>query len=295
MSAHLIPEVAAVLDRPTPEREERIKSDVWIGYPRAQQILNALEDLLSHPKTLRMPNLLLVGDSGNGKSTVVDHFYRSNGPITEGGEAPTVPIVLMEMPSEPNEGRFWTSMLDSMFIAHRSTDPVTRKEAQAVSVLRGCRTRMLIIDEIHNLLYGSPLKQRHFLGVLKNLSNRLQLPIVAVGTRDSVRALHTDSQLSSRFEPMALRRWEINRDYRALLAAFEKLIPLAKPSGLADNREVAIKIHSLSGGTIGGISGILKKAALQAVRTGKEKIDMDCLKGIEWVRLNEYGRSADTF
>ena len=42
-------------------RIRRIRTDRWIGYARAEAVLAALEDLLTFPKRLRMPNLLLVG------------------------------------------------------------------------------------------------------------------------------------------------------------------------------------------------------------------------------------------
>jgi len=116
---------------------------------------------------------------------------------------------------------------------------------------------MLIIDEIHSALYGHARQQRHFLGVLKRLSNDLKLPIVAVGTRDSIRTLHTDTQLSSRFEAFGLPMWRLDTEFLRLLVSFEKLLPLASPSNLTD-RELAIKIHGMCGGTIGGLSRLLK-------------------------------------
>ena len=42
--------------------------------------------------------------------------------------------------------------------------------------------KMLIIDEIHHVLAGPLLKQRHFLNVIKYMGNELQIPIVAAGT-----------------------------------------------------------------------------------------------------------------
>lgn len=290
--SHLLPEVAGIMDRPTSDRIAFANKEVWIGYPRAHRVLDALEDLVNMPKTLRMPNILLVGDSGNGKSTIVKSFRERHEAYVEQGGTPVVPVLVAEMPSEPSESRFWSSILDSLMVAHRPADNVQRKEAQAMSILRCCETKVLIVDEIHNLLFGHARQQRQFLGVLKNLSNRLQIPIVAVGTRDAIRAIHTDTQLSSRFEPVALPRWELNREYLMLLASFERLMPLAELSSLG-SKELAIRIFSMSGGTIGGTAGVIKKATIHAIRSGKEKIDIDCLKSIEWVKLADYGKAAD--
>lgn len=63
--------------------------------------------------------------------------------------------------------------------------------------------------------------QRHFLNVLKHLSNELQIPITAIGTHDAFNAVHTDPQLANRFEPALLPRWTMGNDYLRLLASFE--------------------------------------------------------------------------
>ena len=71
---HLLQKAAEYLDRPDAERIDYIRSPRWIGYPRAQGILDQLEKLLTHPKSHRMPNLLIVGDTNNGKTMLVKRF-----------------------------------------------------------------------------------------------------------------------------------------------------------------------------------------------------------------------------
>lgn len=290
---HLTADARAVMGLPTEARVAFALEDHWIGYTRADQALQALNDLMHHPRILRMPNLLLVGESGNGKSTIASRFMAQHPvAVDEQTGLAIAPVISMNMPSEPSETRFWTELLLAMRIAHRDTDQVQRKKDQAFHMLATFGCRMLVIDEIHNLLHGHARQQRHFLGVLKNLSNDLKLPIVSVGTRDAIRALHTDTQLSSRFEAFGLPRWKLDREFLRLVASFERLLPLAEPSDLA-SRELAIKLHGMCGGTIGGLSRILKRAAAHAIREGKERIDAKVLDQIEWVRLTDYGKQAN--
>lgn len=288
---HLEPIVWNAMTLPMEERIAFAHQDRWIGYTRAQEAINTLSDLLSHPRTVRMPSLLLVGESGNGKTTIIDRFRELHPVTAAGGGEPLMPVVVMGMPSEPNESRFWTELLLALRIAHRDSDPVQRKKNQAHSILTYVRCKMLVIDEIHNVLYGHARQQRQFLGVLKNLSNDLKLPIVSVGTRDAIRALHTDPQLSSRFEPFGLPRWQLNAEFLRLLASFERLLPLANPSNLID-RDIAIKLHGMSGGTIGGLSRILKRATAQAIRDRSERITLKTINQIDWVKLADYGKQA---
>nr|WP_299245557.1 TniB family NTP-binding protein [uncultured Halomonas sp.] len=289
--AHLNPDIIETLSWTTDDRVHFAQETQWITYPRAKEVLLRLDDMLAHPRVSRMPNTLLVGESGNGKSTLIDRFRERHPVKIKPSGDPIAPVIVMEMPSEPNEGRFWTELLLSLKIAHRDTDPVQRKENQAISILTYVQARMLVIDEIHNVLHGSAKQQRHFLGMLKRLSNKLQLPLVAVGTRDAILALHTDTQLSSRFEPLALPRWQLDTSFLRLLASFECRLPLAEPSQLA-SKEIAIKLHGMSGGTIGGVATILKRATVKAIREGHERIDTKILDGIGWVKLSDYGKEA---
>ena len=52
----------------------RIRTDRWVSYARAELALASMEDLLSFPKRTRMPNLLLVGPTNNGKTMIVEKF-----------------------------------------------------------------------------------------------------------------------------------------------------------------------------------------------------------------------------
>src|SRR6266542_4605833 len=58
------------------KRIEKILSEKWIGYTRARNILLRMEELLSHPKSHRMPNMLLVGPTNNGKRYYLINFLK---------------------------------------------------------------------------------------------------------------------------------------------------------------------------------------------------------------------------
>lgn len=76
---------------------------------------------------------------------------------------------------------------------------------------------------------------------------------------------------SNRFESILVRRWTMGEDYLRLLASFEVALPLEQRSGLVEP-ELALKILSLSEGTIGEISALLCRAALDAIERGAEQI-----------------------
>jgi hypothetical protein len=66
-----------------------------------------------------------------------------------------------------------------------------------------------------------------------------------------------------------------------LLASFIKVLPLRKPSPLLDP-EISAFILERSEGTIGEISSLLNKAACDAISNGKEYIDLEVLKQVNY-------------
>lgn len=289
-AGHLLPKVAAYLEQPDEKRIEYIRSPRWIGHPRAQAILDRLESLLTHPKSHRMPNLLIVGDTNNGKTMLVNRFSSRHKPEDNPeGEAAIVPVLCMQAPPVPDEGRFYNAILELLFAPYKPGDRADRKQFQAIKLLKTVGLKLLIIDEIHHILAGTMTKQRAFLNVIKYLGNELQVPIVGVGTKDAFRAIQTDLQLSNRFDHALLPRWQNDDEYLRLLATFERAMPLRKASNLIDGG-LADKIYSMSEGYIGEIDRLLIEAAVKAVIKGVECIDKKILDRIVWTAPSDRRR-----
>lgn len=292
MSEHLTEAARADLGLSKDERILRLRHSRWIGYTRAKQVLEKLTDLLSHPKTHRMPNLLLVGETNNGKSMIVNRFEGRNPARDEpNGEHVVVPVLVVQAPPVPDEGRLYNAILEKLYAPFKASSRLDRKASQVISLLRLINLRILIIDEIHHVLAGSLLRQRHFLNVIKYLGNELQIPIVGVGTQDAFNAIRTDPQLSNRFEAALLPRWQMNDEFLRLLMSFERMLPLAKPSSLA-SEALALKLLSMSDGIIGELATLLTRAAIRSVEIGSEHITAKSLDSLGWVAPPDRRRQA---
>ena len=290
---HLQATARAVLDLPAAERVTHMRRPRWIGYTRAKQLLAKLDDLLTHPKTHRMPNLLIVGDTNAGKTMLANRFVQLH-PADDNpdGDAAIVPVLAIQAPPGPDEGRFYNAILEALFAPYNPRERVAQKQVQVLRILKGVGLRMLIIDEVHNVLTGPVTKQRQFLNVLKYLGNDLQIPLVGLGTKEALRAVQADPQLANRFEPAALPRWQLNQELQMLLASFERALPLREPSRLADE-QLARKLLVLSEGSLGELSSLLTAAAVYAVQSGAERIDEQVLAAIAWVPPSERRRQAE--
>ncbi len=276
-NSHLNPMAQSWLTLTPGERIFQMEKDMWVGYSQAKLVIDRLEQLLAHPTISRMPNLLLVGRTNNGKTQILKRF-RELHPASDnlGDEAISVPVVYVQAPAVPDEKRFYADILNTIFAKYSVSDHPHKLLSNVKDKFARIGVRMLIIDELNSLVSGSLAKQRQFLTVLKHLSNELQIPIVGAGTEDAVRAIQTDPQLSNRFTPMTLPRWGMDSEYRRLLASYEQILPLPAPSNLAE-KILAHNIWARTEGTIGETVTLLKASARYAIRNGLEKIDVDVL------------------
>ncbi len=291
-AGHLGEASQSALELPDEERIRGLRQARWIGYTRAREILGRLEDLLLYPPLHRMPCLLVVGETNNGKTAIVNRFERLH-PADDNasGDSIRVPVLTVQAPPVPEENRFYAGILDALGSPYRASESAARRQMQVLKVLRAAGLRLLIIDEVHHIVAGHIGKQRIFLNVLKYLANELRIPLVGVGTADAVRAIQTDPQLANRFEPVGLPKWELNREFQMLLASFESTLPLRKPSCLA-GESIATRLLAMSEGTIGELSRILVAAAEEAIRSGRERIDEKTLRELGWQAPSERKHSA---
>lgn len=264
------------------ERIKRINRPRWIGYTTAKSILAKLDTLLNYPKTHRMPNLLIVGDTNNGKSMIVNRFQAIN-PAHDNprGEGVILPVLIVQSPEAPDEGRFYNAILEKLSAPYRVKDAADQKKYQVIAISKRVGLKILIIDELQDIMAGPLLKQRQLLVAIKHLGNELQIPIVGVGIKDAFNAIQTDPQLANRFEPALLPKWTINKDYLSLLTSFERMLPLKKPSNLI-NTDLALKLLSMSEGVIGELATILNKAAQEAIANKQESISLQLLDKLDW-------------
>lgn len=270
--AHLVPTARAAALLPDAKRLAALRTDRWwIAHNRAQDALTRLDALLRDgPGQVRPPNILLIGPSNNGKSWIVERFVRAHAlPGTK--DAERRPVVAMQMPTEPTVARFYAALLAHFGTPMAGARRKHELEQLALRVLRGVGVRMLVVDELHNMLAGTRTARGEFLNLLRWLGNELCIPVVGVGTRDAVLAIRTDPQLENRFEPFALPPWRAGPDAARLLQGFATLLPLRRASDLR-GAELVSGVVSRTGGTIGEVAALLRAAAEAAIQGGEECI-----------------------
>lgn len=291
---HLHASIRGMADEDVETRIRRIRTDRWVSYARAESALTSMDDLLNFPKRTRMPNLLLVGPTNNGKTMIVEKFRRTHPAIpaieTESG-ATRIPVLRVQMPAGPDEPRFFGAILDELGFPHMLSERVSKRQDATLRMMRETQVRVLIIDEVHNILSGTRLQQRRLLNLLRWLGNELQISLVAVGTAEALHAVQSDDQLANRFEPLGLPPWRAGNEYEQLLSTLEAVLPLRLPSHLA-GLDLSHKILATAEGILGEIVSIVTRAAVHAVISGKEAISADLIDQTGFIAPSQRRRVA---
>ena len=191
------------------------------------------------------------------------------------------PVVVMLMPHHPTETRFFDQLL--VAVNAPSAGDFVRSyplQSPAVRLLRQLGTRVIVIDELNSVLAGTPRQQRVFLQLLRFLSNELRLAFIGVGVPEARHALLSDSQLRSRFTDVELPPWSLGDDLRDFVTRLTWSLSLREPSPV-DSPKLRRLLVDRTGGITLGICKAFERAAIAAIRDGRERIDFGSFEEAE--------------
>jgi type II secretory pathway predicted ATPase ExeA len=285
---HLHPEVRALADLPDDRRIAAVLAERWIANPAATRVLQALQEALDQPRRDRMENLLVVAESGMGKTMLIRKFARENaGEVNGRAGVRRMPVVVALMPPEPTERDFFTRVLAAIGAPLATGRPPgargagTQRDATC-RLLGEVGARMLVIDEINPVLAGTARQQRLFLQLLRFLSNELRIALVCAGIPEARHALLSDAQLRSRFSEEELPPWTAGPDLQDFVNRIVQGLPLRRPSPV-QSAKLCGMLAERTGGITLHVRRVLERAAVSAIRSGREFIDRAALgEGVHW-------------
>lgn len=275
---HLDEETRDIVWRGDSARQSWLGRRHWFRYPRADRVLLEAEMLIHARAEGRMNNLLIIGDSNSGKTSLLERLVKLH---TSGGELADEgwphPVALLQVfPA-------WTSQeLTHHFLSACGLNPVQHRMrfdelASYRRRLRDSRPHAVLLDEFHNILENTVLRRRQLLATVRALTNEFGIPIIAAGTKAALYAVQLDSQLENRFRVEGLSRLQPGEEFVRLLMAFERVLPLKRASNLREP-ELAGQLYGLCDGLVGELSDTLRRAAQHAIRTGEESITQEGLQ-----------------
>lgn len=278
--SHLRPDIAEIAREDNSYRIDFIRKDRFITHDRASEILSELNMLMNLDDAVRPQGRLLAGYSLMGKSTLVAEFVSQHqADDNPSGDAAQVPVVYVQYP-ESASGSIYGEILGALNATMPSRARIQDIRTACIQLLRRVGTRILLIDEFHNILEGGALAQKKALNSIKYLMNELRRPVVVIGTEEVIAATRKDTQISSRLQLMPLQRFGNDETFLDLLVGYQLALPLRKPFDL-DDPELADLIYLHTNGVTGNVADLLNAAAIMAIETGTEQITAEEINALK--------------
>jgi hypothetical protein len=239
----------------------------------------ALENsLLRYPLHDRMPCMLPYGLPGMGKTKIRQKFLRDHlSGFDEAKGISCIDVIGIQMPPDADEKRLYEEVLCAAGRQNslRSHYPADAPHGSRSDDLRRCSN--VNHRRADTLLGGSYRQQRILLNAIRFLANDLKLTLVCAGTADAKRALATDRQLADRFRAIELPAWNDDASFHRFLVSFGAALPLQKKSDLLF-APLRRSILEHTEGVLVRIVGLLKELAIEAIQSGRERIDRQSLR-----------------
>ncbi|MBL8078936.1 MAG: TniB family NTP-binding protein [Anaerolineales bacterium] len=260
---------------------------IRIQYERGEEILIELDRCLNSciAGNPQPTGLMLVGPTGAGKSTLLDQFVAQH-PRQPGEKCDIVPVLRVPIEKPANVGNFMTSMLKAYGDPLAATGSLARKSSRITTYVRESKTRMLMLDDIHDMLEPGQIKVTAMTSDwIKTFIKESKISCVLSGIKGrSEVLLESNEQLGRLFpDPEEVYAFQFDTDnpetiktFRKFIYSVEVLLPFPEKSGLSELR-TAHKIHIATGGLIGYIMELIRYAAIEAVNRGVDRVDEELL------------------
>ncbi|SDZ18962.1 TniB protein [Lysobacter sp. yr284] len=220
-------------------------------------------------------NLALIGDSGFGKSHLLDHFADCYPDIAD--ETPPRIQVVSIMVTGQSDGRaLMRELLSEIGASFRPNDAYDELLRDFCIKAEVAEVGLIVLDEFHNGISERRDRTLRMITAVRDLSNRIRRPIVVAGDERVKELLRYDRQLYERFQIKELPVWTEKNAVMKFLAAFERSLGLPEESRLGTGT-MADLVMELAGDHMGSIAELVREAARVAITAGAAKVTDDHL------------------
>lgn len=286
-----MPEALARAELSLEEREEVINR-VFVPIPRYESILREIRRThMESPKLNEPRNLVIVGKSGVGKSTLRKRYEGMFPRFRDTEGVLHVPVLAYPIREQATVKSMVRGMLRTLgepasFESDRIPEHVLTQVL--LDRINLCGVELTIVDEFQEFVeQNSASLLVAVSNWLKNLSEESRKPIIMLGTPKCLQVLKADEegQLRRRFEnirSLDTFRWDLvstRTEFINLLRYVEHCFPFPRESQLHIPL-TARRIHYASEGVLAGVMNLLKEAGIRALRDGDDHISMEILREV---------------
>lgn len=273
--AHLTESAAKLLTLPTRERVRSVLVDRFVHHEQVANLIKHCEFMMCRPRGMRPTGILVYGPINAGKTALASALERRCKTRLATPEHPaSKPVAYFSMTNAREAQEIFARFLESLNAPQMSSMTGRQRRERALRLAKEADLRLLIIDEIQDVLTSTPRQQAIALEVIKDIMNSLKIPVLALGTEAARNALEADQHLKGRFQFRELPLWRCDDYLRHFLEVYESTLPLQRRSNLASLQMMKLIVRE-SEGVLGVIVERLKLAAALAIESGQEQITKD--------------------
>ncbi len=267
----------------------------WRDKPIHERIILANKLLVLHPRFREAINVLqrchnstscggepicgaILGASGTGKTSVVDHYSRQH-PREKTETATRQPVLKVTLQPDARPKGIAADILLALEDPAWSSGTVQTLTNRAVKLLQRCGVELIVLDEFHHLFDMDRLKVMTKASQwIKVLIVNTGIPVVVCGMPESehvLRAEHTERRFKER-QTLHCFTWRTTlgrREFCSMLKKLDDSLPLGETSGFAEP-EVAGRFFLACRGVPDYLMTLIRGALAEALHRGSERIEL---------------------
>lgn len=265
--------------------------NLWGDEPIPEELMPKLEQLIT-PSIVELEHIQKIHDwldslrlsqqcgrivapPRAGKSVTCDIYKLLNKPQKRTGRRDIVPVLYMQVPGECSVGELLVLILESLKY-DATSGKLTDLRRRVQRLVKESKVEMLIIDEA-NFLKLSTFSE------IARIYDLLKVSIVLVGTDGLDNLIKKEPYIHDRFIECYRLQLVSEKKFPELVQIWEdEVLCLPVPSNLT-KRETLMPLYQKTGGKIGLLDRVLRRAAILSLRKGLSNIDKATLDEVlEW-------------
>lgn len=259
-------------------------SEAVITHESYKAVTDRIQECHDYSRNTKRPSYLLVlGDSGVGKTTILTSYAKKRARI-ELEEKTLVPALFVEMPGSPSLEAAVDAFLEAYDPCYcRRREKQADKTRRLIRLITEAQTEIILVDELHNYVAAANKNQKSLLtNWFKSLMNRVPVSIIGAGTPDVLNLLDGERQLKSRMtaevwlSPFSIETDDEFRQFQRLLYSVEEILGFPQPSFL-HKAEMAQRIFYACDGVFRALFNLISNAILIAEQTDAQLLGMEIL------------------
>ena len=222
----------------------------------------------------------LIGESGTGKTSVLDNFIRTHSPSRNRGGL-IVPVLKTTAPVFPSVKMLCAAMLRDMGVEDHGKGTEHVLSSRLKVLIKNSQTRMIIIDEFQHFYdRGTKRIMRSTADWLKVLIDDTKTSLVVAGLPTSLLVIDENEQLYRRLlvaKHLPRFRYEdalLRNDFLAILETLGGNIDRFYKIPRLDSDDMGFRIYCATGGLFGNITKLLREAVFNAHFEGRKSITL---------------------